>query len=321
MNVSKVAIESGVSRNTIYRWKNQYIEHGEQGLETKKRSHTSRTQRVTEIVQAIISLAKTSPDFGCSKIAKKLSISGMKISSPTVQTILIEHGMATQADRSRILENEWMDGKIKPTAEQYKAMLRHNPCLGDRVFFRSLSGIQAMAVGVHPLKVQIGELACSIVVTIDLASLLAKCIVWDGKHERQSKAALQELVYQNVVLFRNSRKQLLQVIYSSTTVYQPKGLENILNIRSNKISGGAQLVGAIRYFFQLLEDELLPIVHNDPEIKSLDSLNQRLQVWLDDYNMKHKRVGFPTFGFAPSECKSQIMPSFSFCRTLPLDSN
>jgi transposase-like protein len=321
MNISKAANESGVSRTTIYRWKKQYIEQGEKGLETKKRNQSRRTQRVTEVVEAVISLAKRSPDLGCSKIAKELSTLGKKISSPTVQEILIDHDLATQADRSRILENEWMDGKFNPTAEQYKAMLRHNPCLSDRGFYRPPFYIQAVGVGVCPLKGQIGKLTCSIVVTIDLASLFAKCIVWDGKRDRQSKIALQEQVHQNVVLFRDNlkQKQTLHVIYTSTTAYQPHSFANILNIRSIKISGGAQIVGAIRYFFQLLEDEFFPIVRNDPEIMDLDMLDQRLQAWLDDYNMKHKRAGFPTFGFAPHECRSEITPTFSFCRTLPLD--
>jgi hypothetical protein len=140
----------------------------------------------------------------------------------------------------------------------------------------------------------------------------------DEKRDRQSKSALQKQVHRNVALFREGNTQPLRVIYVNTTAYQPKKFESILHIQSVKISGGAKVAGAIRYFFQLLEEEFFPIVRNDPEIVALDMLNQRLQVWLDDYNMKHKRTGFPTFGFAPRECRSQIMPTSRFCRTLPL---
>lgn len=319
MNVSLAASESGVSRNSIYRWHKQFIEHGKKGLEAKKQSKPRHSQRVAEAVEPVLTLASAHPDWGCGRIVQELSSSGIEISSPSVQKMLIEYGLANQADRSRRLECDWRDGKISPTAEQYRAMLKHNPCLGDRVHYQKPLGVQAIGVGIYPLKGLREVLPCSIVVLVDLSSLVANCIVWDEKRDRQSMQVLQEQTHRSVGLFRDSHKQPLHVIYSTKTAYAPNPFENIIKIRSTKISGGIEQIGAMRYFFRLLTDTFVLTVCDNPKIVSLDRLSQQLLAWLDEYNMKQKKTGFPTFGFAPQECKSQIKFPASFCRPFPLN--
>lgn len=267
----------------------------------------------------MLTLASAHPDWGCGRIVQELSSFGIEISSPSVQKMLIEYGLANQADRSRRLECDWGDGKLNPTAEQYRAMLKHNPCLGDRIHYQKPIGVQAIGVGIYPLKGLSGVLPCSIVVLIDLSSLVANCIVWDEKRDRQSMQVLQEQTRRSVELFRDSHKQPLHVIYSTKTAYAPNQFENIIKIQSIKISGGVEQIGAMRYFFRLLSDTFVPTVFDNPKIVGLDRLNQQLQVWLDEYNVKQKRTGFPTFGFTPQECKSQIKYPASFCRPFPLN--
>lgn len=319
MNVSQAASESGVSRNSIYRWHQQFIEHGEKGLEAKKQNKPRHSQRVAEAVEPVLTLAKTYPDWGCGRIVRELSSSGIEISSPSVQKMLIEYGLATQADRSRRLECDWGDGKINPTAEQYRAMLKHNPCLGDRIHYLKPIGVQAIGVGIYPMKGLSGVPPCSIVVLIDLSSLMANCIVWDEKRDRQSMQVLQEQTRRNVELFRDGHEQLLHVIYSTKVAYAPSSFENIIKIKSVKISGGVEQIGAMRYFFRLLSDTFVPTVRDNHKIVGLGRLGQQLQTWLDEYNMKQRRTGFPTFGFTPQECKSQIKYPASFCRPFPLN--
>lgn len=319
MNVSQAASESGVSRNSIYRWHKQFIEHGEKGLEAKKQSKLRHSQRVAGVVEPVLTLAKIHPDWGCGRIAQELSSSGIEISSPSVQKMLIEYGLATQADRSRRLECDWGDGKINLTTEQYRAMLKHNPCLGDRIHYLKPIGVQAIGVGIYSLKGLSGVPPCSIVVLIDLASLVADCIVWDEKRDRQSLQVLQEKTRRRAGLFRDNHKQPLHVIYSTKTAYAPNPLENIIKIQSTKIPGGVEQIGAMRYFFRLLSDTFVPTVRDKPKVVCLDRLGHQLQTWMDEYNMKQKRTGFPTFGFTPQECKSQIKFPASFCRPFPLN--
>lgn len=314
MNVSQAASESGVSRTTIYRWHAQYIEHGEKGLEAKKQSKPRHSQQVAETIEPVLTLAKTHPNWGCNKIAQELSASGIEVSSPTIQKVLIEHGLATQADRSGVLERDWGEGKVAPTAEQYKAMLKHNPCLADRAYYRKAIDVQAVGVGIYALKNNTGDILCYVVVVIDLASLLAKCTLWQGSNDRQGKKYLGELIRNEISAFQN-RKRTLHVVSSSVFFYTPLYMR-VLGIKSTKVSGGS---GAIKYFFSLLGDSFAPIVHAAPEMHGLDQLEQRLQVWLEEYNVKQRRPGFPTFGFTPEECKAQIKSPASFCRSFPLN--
>lgn len=318
MNVSKAAHENGVSRSTFYRWQQQYIEYGKQGLETTRRVQTSRPKRSIETVETILALSKTHPHWGCIRLAQELNATGKKISSPTVQLILIENGLATQADRSRSLEIDWMEGKIKPTAEQYKSMLRHNPCLGDRSFFRGKNGAQAVGVGVYPLKNLAGTLNGSIVVTINLSNLVAKCFLWVEKHDSKNNNIQRDQILLNIKSFRDKDRPPLLVVYSNNSVYQKNKFENLYHIQSIKIAGGARNIGAIRYFFELLENTFFPIVRNTPSVK-LNKLNLMMQTWIDEYEKGHKRNGFPTFGLTPQECKSQIVFPASFCRDVPIE--
>lgn len=315
MNVSKAASESGVSRNSIYRWHAQYIEHGEKGLEAKKQSKPRHSQRVSETVEPVLALAKNHPNWGCNKIAQELSASGIEVSSPTIQKMLIEHGLATQADRSGALERDWGEGKVAPTAEQYSSMLRHNPCLADRAYYRKVIDVQAVGVGIYPLKGATGKAICNVIVIVDLASLLAKCAVWQCSNDRQGKQILQEQIRNEISAFRDDRKRTLHAVSSNIAFHSPLSM-NLLNIKSRKVAGGS---GAIRYFFRLLEDSFTPLVHTAPEMLRLDQLEQRLQAWLEEYNTKQRRPGFPTFGLTPKECKSQIKFPSSFCRPFPLN--
>lgn len=318
MNVSKAASESGVSRNTIYRWNKQYIEHGEKGLEAKVRSKPRHSQRIAEMVEPVLALARAHPEWGCNKIAQELETLGMEASSPTIQKILIDLDLATQAERSSALEQDWGDGKIIPTAEQYRAMLKHNPCLGDRTYFKNAIGIQAVGVGVYPLKGFIGESLCRIVVVIDLSTLFVRCAVWQGARDRQGKRDLHEQTRKDIGLFRGSIKQPLHVVCTNKVAVGPSGFANLLNINYITISGGAERIGALRYFFRLMEDTFFPTIGNKLEMTDSDELSRRLQSWLADYNKNQKRRGFPAFGLTPEECKLQIKGHVSFCRSFPL---
>ena len=318
MNISEAAILNGVSRGSVHRWKKIFIEHGEQGLEIKKKNRTGRSQRTNESIESVLALAKSNPDWGCNKIAQELKLKDKTISSPTVQSILTEHNLATQAERCTRLEQDWMDGKIKPTDEQYKSMLSHNPCLNDRSFFKESIGLQVVGVGIYPKKVRIGTLLCNIVVTIDLSSLTARCIIFEGKLNRKLNRDQHVKIHQDAGSFRDNPKQPLHIVYSCKTSPHSGLFENFHEIRSIKNSGGAKSIGAMRYFFYLLEDEFFPTVIGDDNVNNTNELNQRLQIWLENYNMNKKRPGFPTFGLTPYQCKSQIKPPANFFQNFPM---
>lgn len=318
LNISEAALKNGVSRNSVYRWKEQYLEYGEQGLENKKQGKTRRTKRTNGLAEAVLALAKSNPDWGCNKITQELNFDGKKISSPTVQSIFIEHDLATQADRCRSLEKEWMEGKIKPTDEQYKSMLKHNPCLNDRSFFKKTIDLKVIGVGVYPVKVQNGSLVCSIIVTIDLSSLSAKSFVVQEKITHKSIGHQQALIRQNAESFRDNRNQPLHIISSFKTKNFQTMVESVSNIRRIKVAGGTKSIGAIRYFFHLLADEFFPTVCDDDKVNNTHELNQRLQIWLENYNTKKNRPGFPTFGLTPYQCKCQIKPPANFCQDFPM---
>lgn len=321
-NVSKIAAEYRVSRTTLYRWIQQHIEHGKSGLEPKKRTqHRGSKKSSPEIVDAILALTKTQPEWGCKRIANELNASGIKISSPTVQQILIERQLATQTQRANSLEMGWMDGKVKPTTDQYKAMRRHNPCLSDRAFFCKFPA-QILCVGVYPLKGRTGSLIGDIVVVIELASLSVRCVLWDEGNHGPSNNRLQVQVRGMINSFRIKRDHPLYVVHSGTYAYNTTSKPDMLHqslasIRNIKVRGSIKKVGAVRYFFQLLDADFLSIICKNRTFPP-DNMKSSLESWVQRYNSGQKREGFPTFGLTPQECRSQIIFPASFCRHVPM---
>jgi len=77
----------GIHRSTWYR-----------RLKTRPEQTSADSPR-DELVRTVLQLATERPAWGCDKIAYYLGVSGTRTSSPTVQKILVEHGLGKRAQR------------------------------------------------------------------------------------------------------------------------------------------------------------------------------------------------------------------------------
>jgi len=98
-NVSEACRQCGLPRRTYYAWKKaddaQSASAGEADRIRSPHPYSVSGPRAQEV----IAIALEFPEWGCDRIAYFLELKGRKLSSPTVQKILIRNGLGRASQR------------------------------------------------------------------------------------------------------------------------------------------------------------------------------------------------------------------------------
>jgi transposase InsO family protein len=132
-NVSEACRRGGMDRTSFYAWKKRFEEQGLEGLKDLPTIHLTHPQTTSpEVEQKIIELSFTHPGWGCVKLSDLLKLQSISVSSPTVQKILIKHGMASKYDRLMKLEERHLKEGFELTEAQIRLIERINPVFAER---------------------------------------------------------------------------------------------------------------------------------------------------------------------------------------------
>ena len=113
--------------------KRRFQTHGLQGLKDLPPVHKTHPQTTPQpVVDRILALSLEHPAWGCCRLSAMLKLEGTSVSSPTIQTILAKHGMATRYERLLKLEEQAAGEGITLTAEQVALIERANPAFAER---------------------------------------------------------------------------------------------------------------------------------------------------------------------------------------------
>lgn len=99
LGVQEACRRHGVHRSTWYRW--------------VARGPTEPDPRVGQLERAVLEICAERPAWGCDRIAYYLGVSGLQASSPTIQRILVRHGLGRKADRIA-----WSEGSSGARSEE-----------------------------------------------------------------------------------------------------------------------------------------------------------------------------------------------------------
>jgi transposase InsO family protein len=132
-NVSAACRQRGMTRTQFYEYKRRFELQGVEGLKDLPPIHKTHPQTTpAEVVEQILALSLKHPAWGCVRLSAHLKLDGISISSPTVQSILIKHGMASKFDRLLKLEAQAASEPIELTGEQIVQIEKANPCFRER---------------------------------------------------------------------------------------------------------------------------------------------------------------------------------------------
>jgi transposase InsO family protein len=132
-NASEACRRRGMARTQFYEYKRRFELQGLDGLKDLPPIHETHPQTTAPaVVEKLLALSLQHPAWGCVRLCAHLKLDGVSVSSPTIQHILIKHGMASTFDRLMKLEAKAAGEPIGLSAEQIIAIEKANPCFKER---------------------------------------------------------------------------------------------------------------------------------------------------------------------------------------------
>lgn len=124
-----ICLDYKIHKTTLYRWIKQHGSNQVSGLNRKPKARFIHPQKTKQAVsQQVIDFSIARPNLGCCRVAEELRKLGHKISSPTIQRILIESRLGKVEDRVYALEKKHVKEGWTIDSDIIALISRFNPC-------------------------------------------------------------------------------------------------------------------------------------------------------------------------------------------------
>lgn len=302
-NIAEACRRRGISRTIFYEYKRRFQTHGLEGLKDLPPIHHSHPQTTPpEVVRKILHLALQSPSRGCAWISSRLLLQGLSVSGPTVQSILNKNQMGSRYERLLKLEARALDGQIRLTAQQVKAIEKANPCFKERHIESrkpgELLGQDTFFVG-H-LK-GVGKVYLQAVV--DTYGSYAFGYLHTGKLPEQAAAVLHNDVLPQYKKWGLEVKALLtdngrEYCGKDTHPYELYLALNDIQHRTTRVKR-PQSNGFVERFNRTVLDEFFRPAFRTHLYTAIEPLQKDLDTWLKEYNYDRPHQGYRNRGLRP----------------------
>ncbi len=314
-NVSEACRRRGISRTQFYEYKRRFQTHGLEGLKDLPPVHKSHPQTTPpEVVEKILELSLANPMWGCVRLSDQLKLMGISVSSPTIQKILIKHGMGSRYQRLLKLEEKALDQKIELTAEQVKAIEKANPCFKER----------------HVESTRPGELLCQdtfyvghlkgvgkvyLQAVVDTYCSYGFGYLHTGKLPEHAATILHNDVLPqyrewgipvSTILTDNGREYCGKEHHTYELYLSLNDIEH----RTTKVRS-PQTNGFVERFNRTVLDEFLRPSLRQKFYGSVESLQEDLDQWLKHYNEERPHRGYRNRGKRPIEAINEYLKTVS----------
>lgn len=302
-NASAACKQRGVSRTQFYEYKRRFQTHGLEGLKDLPpvhKSHPHTTPKETE--DRILEVSMKNPMWGCVRLEAQLKLEGISCSSPTIQKILIRHGMGSKYERLLKLEERALEQKIELTAEQVKAIEKANPVWRERHVESSRPGelLCQDTFYVGHLK-GIGKLYLQAVV--DTYGSYAFGYLHTQKLPEHAALVLHNDVLPQyaewgigigAILTDNGR----EYVGTDAHAYELYLALNDIEHRKTKVKR-PQTNGFVERFNRTVLDEFLRPALRQTFYETVEALQKDLDSWLKHYNEERPHLGYRNRGKRP----------------------
>ena len=302
-NVSEACRQRGMTRTQFYEYKKRFQERVLEGLKDLPPIHKSHPQTTPAAVQEqVIALSLEHPKWGCVKLSDLLRLRGVSVSSPTVQNILIKHGLGQKYDRMVEVERRHLEEGLELTPEQLEALEKNNPCFRERHVESSRPGelLSADTTGVGTLD-GLGRVYLHAVVDTygsyafgylhptkqpEAAALLLHNDVLPFYHDRQLPVA--------AVLTDNGREFCGREMHP----YELYLALNDIDHRRTPIRS-PHTNGFVERFIRTVKEEFFDLALRQTFYDSVAALQADLDAWLVHYNTERPHRGYRNMGRRP----------------------
>jgi transposase InsO family protein len=310
-NVSEACRQRGMTRTQFYEYKRRFQTHGLEGLKDLPPIHKTHPHTTPkETVDKIIELSLKHPGWGCVRLSDMLKLQGISVSSPTIQNILIKHGMGTKYERLLKLEEKAAQEPIELTAEQIALIEKANPCFKERHIESSRPG-ELLAQDTFFVGTLKGVGRVYLQAVVDTYGSYAFGFLHTGKLPECAVAVLHNDVlpfYQernikvNAILTDNGR----EYCGKDTHPYELYLALNDIEHRKTKV-GHPQTNGFVERFNKTALDEFFRITFREKFYESVQSLQEDFDTWLLHYNTERPHRGYRNMGKRPVDTLNQYL--------------
>jgi transposase InsO family protein len=302
-NVSAACRHRGMTRTQFYEYKRRFELQGLEGLKDLPPIHKSHPQTTPpEIVEQILMLSLEHPAWGCVRLADHLRLQGVSISSPTVQSILIKHGMASKLERLFKLEEQAAAEPLELTGEQLAQIEKANPCFRER----------------HVESSRPGELLCQDTFFVGTFKGVGKVYLhtivdtygsyaFGFLHTSKVPEAAVAALHNDALPFYQERAMTVEKVLTDNgrefcgTERHPYELYLALNDITHKRTRvrSPQTNGFVERFHRTAKEEFFEVTLRETFYESVEALQANFDRWLAQYNTERPHRGYRNMGRRP----------------------
>ncbi len=296
------ACRGSAPRTAFSEYKERYQQQGFEGIQSVPTTVKINPRATApEVVEQILTLSLEHPGWGCIRISEHLKRFGIRVSSPTVQNILIKHNLGTKNERLESLEARYSNSLEQLSNEQIILLEAANPCIRER-HHETLCPGQVLAQDTLFLKTfkHLGKLYLQIV--IDNYSNYAFGLIHPAKIPGYAVAVL----HNDALPFFQERQLTISSIITNRNREYHGGAKHhyelylMLNdIEHQKLDNQQRPNGFIERFQTIVTNEfLIPASAND-KIDSPETLQIEFDSWLTHYNNERPHPRYRNMGQIP----------------------
>jgi transposase InsO family protein len=297
-NVSRACKIMGYSRDSFYRFRDLYAEHGEEGLRELSRQKPNPKNRVEPAVEeAVVQFATDYPAYGQQRVSNELKKRGIFISPGGVRSVWLRHNLENFKKRLKALEDKLAaDQAMILTEAQLKALEKakeqreaegeieteHPGYLGaqDTYYVGTIKGIGRI---------------------YQQTFIDTYCKVGFAKlYDRKTALTAADLLNDRVLpWFEQQDLPLLRILTDRGTEYCGSlhhheyqlylALEDIDHSRTKARS--PQSNGICERFHRTIQDEFYQVAFRKKVYTSIEELQADLDQWLEEYNRERSHSG------------------------------